>query len=158
MSLDRFKTAQASRESGISTALCELRSGAKVSHWIWYVFPQLAGLGKSEKAIFYGLADFDEARDYLRDELLRSRLVAVTAEAAARLREGVPLLTLMGSEGDCVKLSSCLTLFDLAASDLAVDPALAPELMQLRANASEVLAATAAHGVPRCAYTLAQAR
>src|SRR4051812_2087791 len=108
MSLDRFRSAQDSPHSGIATALAELEKGRKTSHWIWYVFPQLAGLGRSSTAQFYGIRDFAEAREYLRDSVLRERLVQTIAVVAKKLREGVPLEDLMGGATDSLKLVSSL--------------------------------------------------
>ena len=59
--LDRFKHAQEGRIDGFDSALAELKSGRKRSHWIWYVFPQLEGMGHSPMAVKYGLAGPDEA-------------------------------------------------------------------------------------------------
>ncbi len=70
-SLDRFVTAQ---ERDYAAALSELRDGAKRSHWMWYVFPQLRGLGRSAMAETYGIADLAEARAYLAHPLLSARL------------------------------------------------------------------------------------
>src|SRR3984893_12282895 len=62
--LDRFRDAQADTHSGFAAALGELEAGRKTGHWIWYVFPQLVGLGQSMTAVHYGLADAAEAADY----------------------------------------------------------------------------------------------
>lgn len=105
--LQRFVDAQ----TGIfDTALAELRAGAKRSHWMWFVFPQLAGLGRSPTAQFYGITSIDEARAYLAHPLLGPRLrqsvEALLAWAGRRTAEKI-----MGSV-DAVKLRSSLTLFD----------------------------------------------
>ncbi len=76
--LDRFKRAQEQPVDGFDTALSELQAGRKRSHWIWYIFPQLAGLGHSSMAVRYGLLGTAEAAAYLRDPVLRERLLAVT--------------------------------------------------------------------------------
>lgn len=68
MSLDRFLTAQ---QDTYATALAELRAGWKRSHWMWFVFPQLAGLGHSSTARFYAIQDLDEAAAYRQDEWRR---------------------------------------------------------------------------------------
>lgn len=69
--LDRFVAAQA----GVwAQALAELKAGRKTSHWMWFVFPQIAGLGRSETARFYAIADVAEARAYLAHPLLGARL------------------------------------------------------------------------------------
>ncbi len=72
--LDRFRKAHDASRAGFAVALRELHEGRKTSHWIWYVFPQLAGLGQSPTAVHYGLAGPDEAADYLRDPVLGERL------------------------------------------------------------------------------------
>ncbi len=153
MSLDRFKTAQASAESGIVTALAEIRRGRKTSHWIWYVWPQLVGLARSDTARRYGLADLEEAINYLQDDELRRNLLNITAAAAEHLAAGVPLLELMGSEGDGRKLASCMTLFDAAATRVP-QPELQADMSALRTMATTILDGLDAQGVPRCAFTL----
>ena len=70
--LDRFLTAQ-SRD--YTTALREIRSGRKRSHWIWYIFPQVAGLGMSSTSQYYAISGLDEARAYLREPTLRAHLL-----------------------------------------------------------------------------------
>src|SRR6187401_3720923 len=76
--LNRFIEAQNAARSGFDAALSELRAGQKRSHWIWYVFPQLRGLGSSPMADFYGIAGAAEAAAYLRDPLLGERLSEIT--------------------------------------------------------------------------------
>lgn len=95
MSLQRFLTAQNSKEAGFSAALDELRSGQKTGHWIWYIFPQLAVLGRSSTAQFYGLVDLEEACAYLRDPLLRDRLLTAANAVQTQLARGVRLSVLM---------------------------------------------------------------
>jgi uncharacterized protein (DUF1810 family) len=73
--LERFVTAQA---SVIATALAELKAGRKRSHWMWFVFPQLRGLGHSSMATFYGIASLHEARAYLAHPVLGPRLELCT--------------------------------------------------------------------------------
>ena len=68
--LARFVEAQ---ENSYATALAEIRAGAKRSHWMWYIFPQLRGLGQSPTAHYYGIASIDEARAYLDHDLLGPR-------------------------------------------------------------------------------------
>ena len=74
MSLERFHEAQAGRGAGYDTALAEIRAGGKRSHWIWYIFPQIEGLGGSSTARAYALQDLGEACAYLRDPILRCAL------------------------------------------------------------------------------------
>jgi uncharacterized protein (DUF1810 family) len=107
--LRRFVDAQ----TGIfDSALSELRAGRKQSHWMWFVFPQLAGLGHSQTAQYYGIASLDEARAYLEHPLLGSRLnqsvEVLLPWAGERTAEQVlgPI--------DAMKLRSSLTLFDRA--------------------------------------------
>jgi uncharacterized protein (DUF1810 family) len=143
--LSRFHAAQAG-PSGHAQALAELRAGRKLSHWIWYIFPQLRSLGRSSTARLYGLAGLEEAQAWLADPLLEPRLLDCTRAAAAATRRRVGLLRLMGSEVDVMKLMSSMTLFAAAAG---------PKDAELRALAEELLAAGEAQGWPRCAHTLA---
>ena len=108
--LDRFIAAQADTYDG---ALAELTAGRKRSHWMWFTFPQIAGLGRSSTAIHYAIADLDEAHAYLAHPLLGSRYLAC---CAALLRhEGADARAIMG-EIDALKLRSSLTLFDAAGA------------------------------------------
>jgi uncharacterized protein (DUF1810 family) len=103
--LDRFVEAQ----NGIyEQALDELRTGRKRTHWMWFVFPQIAGLGTSEMARFYAIADRDEALDYMNHPLLGSRLRAC-AEALVAV-EGRSAHDILGSPDD-LKAKSSMTLF-----------------------------------------------
>jgi len=105
--LDRFVEAQAST---YETALAEIRGGAKRSHWIWFIFPQLAGLGRSPIAQFYGIQSADEARAYLDHPVLGPRYF----ECVAAL-QGLPTNDPVAVFGavDAMKLRSSLTLFEL---------------------------------------------
>ncbi|GAU82360.1 DUF1810 domain-containing protein [Bosea sp. BIWAKO-01] len=107
--LQRFVTAQ---EPIFETALAELRAGRKRTHWMWFVFPQLRGLGLSPTAERYGLASLAEARAYLAHPVLGPRLVACTA--AILEIEGQSAHAIFGSPDD-MKLRSSLTLFALAS-------------------------------------------
>jgi uncharacterized protein (DUF1810 family) len=107
--LDRFVEAQA---HGVhDRALAELRSGRKRSHWMWFVFPQVAGLGSSPTSRRYAVGSVEEARAYLRHPVLGPRLLecarAVLAHADLSARQ------LLGSPDD-VKLRSSMTLFAVA--------------------------------------------
>ncbi|MBO4316687.1 MAG: DUF1810 domain-containing protein [Mailhella sp.] len=112
--LSRFKKAQ---ERDYPSALAEIRSGRKRSHWIWYVFPQLKALGHSGNAKYYGMEDLAEARAYMADPLLRRRLIEIS-EALLALDLSDPL-AVMGSPDD-LKLRSCMTLFREAAPEETV--------------------------------------
>lgn len=105
MTLDRFVEAQ-SRDYEI--ALEEIRSGRKRSHWMWYVFPQIAGLGNSEKSRRYAIRDVEEAAAYLAHPLLGARLVEITTALLAL--DGRSAREIFGTPDD-MKLRSCCTLF-----------------------------------------------
>jgi uncharacterized protein (DUF1810 family) len=154
-SLDRFTAAQASPDAGFDAALSEIRAGRKRGHWIWYVLPQLRGLGVSAASVEYGLDGVDEAAAYLRDPTLRDRLVTIAAAVAEQLHAGVTLDQLMGSAIDARKLVSSLTLFGRVAAQLR-DEEGAMAHRQLAALARDVLAKAAAEGYPACDYTLAR--
>ena|SRR5689334_5087947 len=105
--LQRFIDAQ---ESIYETALAELRAGSKRSHWMWFIFPQLRGLGLSPTAQFYGIASLDEATAYLGHPLLGTRLrECVDAILPWSGRLGAEVI--FGAT-DALKLRSSLTLFD----------------------------------------------
>jgi uncharacterized protein (DUF1810 family) len=109
MSLERFLKAQ---EKSYAGALAELQAGSKRGHWIWWILPQMRGLGTSEYAVFYGIADKDEAAAYLAHPVLGARYRECVAVIHGHLCEGrVDPLTLMGSEIDVMKLRSSLALF-----------------------------------------------
>lgn len=110
--LQRFVDAQAAT---LDQALAELRAGAKRRHWMWFVFPQVAGLGQSPTARHYAIAGREEARAYLAHPLLGPRLIeatrAVTAAAPGRSAEAI-----LGGI-DAIKLRSSMTLFAAVADD-----------------------------------------
>jgi uncharacterized protein (DUF1810 family) len=109
--LDRFVTAQ---EPVIETALDELRAGRKRNHWMWFVFPQMLGLGISRTSELYGIVSLEEARAYLAHPVLGPRLKACTQAVMAV--EGRTLREIFGSPDDA-KFRSSMTLFALAAED-----------------------------------------
>lgn len=118
MDLDRFVVAQ-DRDATYDRALAELRAGRKTSHWMWFVFPQLAGLGRSPTAQAYAIADLAEARAYLAHEVLGLRL-RECCRALLGL-EGVSADQVLGGV-DATKLRSSMTLFALAAPEEPVFP------------------------------------
>jgi uncharacterized protein (DUF1810 family) len=117
--LQRFVTAQ---EPVMDRVRAELRRGRKASHWMWFVFPQVAGLGSSPTAQHYAISGLDEARAYLAHPVLGPRLVECARLAAAV--EGRSAREVFGSPDD-LKLRSSMTLFARAAPD---EPAFAAVL------------------------------
>lgn len=115
--LSRFHRAQ---RGSYADALEEIRAGRKRSHWIWYIFPQLQGLGFSSTSQFYALRDLDEARAYLADPVLRERLLEISGALLAL--PGSDPSAVMGYPDD-LKLQSCMTLFELADPECPVFPA-----------------------------------
>jgi uncharacterized protein (DUF1810 family) len=107
--LDRFVRAQA---SVYPVALAELRAGRKQSHWMWFVFPQLAGLGRSEMSVRYAIGSLDEARAYLDHPVLGPRLRECASALLAT--EGRTAEQVLGAV-DAMKLCSSMTLFSRAA-------------------------------------------
>jgi uncharacterized protein (DUF1810 family) len=112
--LDRFVTAQDGVYESVTT---QLRAGRKTGHWMWFVFPQIAGLGMSAMSQRYAIASLDEARAYLAHPVLGPRL----AECARILTElgGHSAEEVFGGI-DAVKLRSCMTLFARASEDDSV--------------------------------------
>ena len=111
MSLDRFVQAQ-EKGGSYDRALAELKAGEKTGHWIWWIFPQLKGLGTSHNSIFYGLDDEAEAQAYIQHPVLGARYRECVAVVHGHLCQGgVAPLALMGSEIDVMKLRSSLALF-----------------------------------------------
>ena len=109
--LQRFMTAQA---PVFASALQELKKGRKRTHWMWFVFPQLRGLGSSSMATFYGIGSLEEARAYLAYPLLGPRLVLCTETVLAI--KGKTLREIFGSP-DYMKFGSSMTLFARASDD-----------------------------------------
>jgi uncharacterized protein (DUF1810 family) len=153
MSLERFREAQAREWAGYDTALAEIRAGGKRSHWIWYIFPQIEGLGRSSTARAYAIRDLNEACAYLRDPILRARYEEIAAAVSEELARGIRVEDLMGGRTDALKLVSSLTLFRAAAEQLArVDPTFASLAERLTA----LLGQTKEQGYPACDFTLAR--
>ena len=112
--LKRFLKAQ---KKTYADALAELKAGRKTGHWIWWVFPQMRGLGTTEYSVFYGIVDEAEAIAYLQHPVLGARYRECVAVVHGHLCRGrVDPLTLMGSEVDVMKLRSSLKLFLSVAS------------------------------------------
>lgn len=100
-----------------STALSEMKNGRKASHWMWYIFPQLKGLGKSSTSSYYGITDLEEAKDFLNDAYLGSNLLEISS--ALLEIECNDASKVMGKPDD-LKLKSSMTLFVLASSKESV--------------------------------------
>ena len=109
--LGRFLEPQ---RTAYTIALKEVRSGRKVTHWMWYIFPQLRGLGYSAYAQYYGVEDLEEARGYLTHPVLGQRLREITY-AVLELRE-TDAMKIFGCP-DNIKFRSCMTLFAQVSED-----------------------------------------
>jgi uncharacterized protein (DUF1810 family) len=151
--IERFLEAQ-DADGEFESALAEIVAGRKQGHWIWYVFPQLSGLGASHMSQRYGIRGREEAVAYLRHPVLHARLLAITTAVARQVRNGIPLTTLMGSSIDAQKLVSSLTLFGSVARSLHA-AGTADGNAALASLADEILVAAASEGYPGCAYTSA---
>ena len=103
--LERFITAQKDK---YAIALAEIKAGRKRSHWMWFIFPQVKGLGMSELSSFYGITDLHEAEAYLNHPVLGQRLRAICQELEKLATNDAH--EIFGSPDD-LKLKSCLTLF-----------------------------------------------
>ena len=112
--LERFYKAQ---EYDYEKALSEIRNGRKESHWMWYIFPQIAGLGRSTTAEYYAIKSKEEAKGYIEDPVLGKRLIEISqallqvSSADAEMVMGWP---------DNLKLRSCMTLFAEVAPEQPV--------------------------------------
>ena len=111
MDLTRFYEAH---KADYASALEEIKGGHKQTHWIWYIFPQLAGLGFSTMAQYYGIRDLEEAKAYVQDPVLGRDLIEIS-NALLTLDTSNPT-QVMGYPDD-MKLRSCMTLFMIAAPE-----------------------------------------
>ena len=98
-------------------ALAEIQRGRKVSHWMWYIFPQLRGLGHSSTAQYYGLDGLREARAFATEERLIGNLRAITKTLLAQPRRNAHAIF---GNTDAMKLRSCMTLFEIADPDCSL--------------------------------------
>ena len=105
MDLSRFTKAQ---EQDFKTAFKEIKNGRKMSHWMWYIFPQIQGLGKSSTSQYYGIKDLNEARAFINDPYLGGNLKKISM-ALLELEEN-NAVAIFGKPDD-IKLKSCMTLF-----------------------------------------------
>jgi uncharacterized protein (DUF1810 family) len=151
----RFNSAQKDKNSGYAQALMEISAGHKTSHWIWYIFPQLKALAGSSTAIFYGIVDFEEACDYLRDPVLFNRYDEIVTQVEQHLKKGVSPTLLMGSDIDAMKLTSSLTLFREVASFLdSHDKEPKQNFNALKNRCDNIFTLLEKHNYYRCAHTL----
>lgn len=109
--LNRFVVAQ---NYCYDDAVSEIKNGKKETHWMWFIFPQIVGLGISERAIYYSIADIGEAKLYLEHEVLGPRLVKITREL---LKLGSDDPVEIFGELDALKLNSSMTLFDSVSDE-----------------------------------------
>ena len=113
--LGRFVVAQNARDH-YATASAEIARGAKLSHWMWFVFPQIIGLASSAQSLAYAIADLEEAHSYLAHPVLGRRLREITALANEHVAKSARDIF----SSDDVKFHSCMTLFSLAAAGESV--------------------------------------
>lgn len=109
--MERFIEAQ---ERHYQLALTEVQAGKKQSHWIWYIFPQMRGLGRSYFAHMYGIRDREEAEEYLNHEVLGKRLREITAALLAHEERTAEEIF---GDLDAMKVRSCMTLFDIISPE-----------------------------------------
>lgn len=103
--LQRFHKAQ---ENTFADAFREIKNGKKISHWMWFIFPQIAGLGRTETSKYYAIRNLNEAELYLKDEVLGQRLIDISKQLL--LIKDKSAYQIFGSPDD-LKLKSCMTLF-----------------------------------------------
>jgi len=103
--LERFIDAQ---EDLYETALIEIRKGKKESHWMWFIFPQIVGLGQSDVSKYYAIQDIEHATEFLNHTVLGKRLTAISKELLTH--RGLRAEDVFGFP-DNMKLKSCMTLF-----------------------------------------------
>lgn len=111
MHLSRFLEAQ---ENTYSSALREIKSGRKTSHWMWFIFPQITGLGSTDYSIKYSIKSVNEARSYLKHPVLGKRLIEISSELLNI--QGKSALDILGSP-DNKKLRSSMTLFNYVSGN-----------------------------------------
>ena len=112
--IQRFITAQEQSYDGYKQALSEIQQGRKTSHWIWYIFPQIKGLGHSYMSEFYGISGLEEAQEYMKNETLSTRLREITNALLAHSDKSAD--DILGYI-DAKKVKSSMTLFDAVCPD-----------------------------------------
>lgn len=110
MNLERFIEAH---NDSYEIALSEIKNGKKRSHWMWYIFPQIKGLGRSTTAIYYSINDINEAKEYYSNDILHNHLIEIYKEL---LKQSGDIKYIMGYP-DYMKLHSSLTLFHCVDKD-----------------------------------------
>ena len=113
---EKFLRAQEGAYGSYASALKEIRRGRKDGHWIWYIFPQIAGLGSSCMSEKYALHSLQEAREYLRNKLLRKRLVEISEALLENMKDIQEIMW----DPDDLKVRSCMTLFREADPSIPV--------------------------------------
>ena len=109
--LSKYKLAH---QRDYEITLTEIRNGRKLSHWMWYIFPQVKGLGRSSTSEYYGIQNLDEAKEFLADDYLGKHLVEISY---ALLQIDCNDAKMVMGRPDDIKLKSSMTLFSLATSD-----------------------------------------
>ena len=112
--LDKFIKAQ---QEDYNQALKEIKGGRKLTHWVWYIFPQIKGLGTSNTALYYAIECLDEAKEYLKNDYLRHNLLEIS-QALLDLDSNNPT-EILGYPDD-LKVQSCMTLFYYADPSITV--------------------------------------
>ena len=112
--LDRFIKAQ---DKLYDIAYSEIKNGRKESHWMWFIFPQIQGLGSSNLAVYYSIDSLGEAKEYMNHPLLGKRLIDISNEL---LKHDCSINTILG-DIDSLKLNSSMTLFSLVSEDKVFD-------------------------------------
>lgn len=118
-SLDRYIKAQ---KDDYELAKNEIKTGKKIRHWMWYIFPQIKGLGQSETSKYYEIRDLEEAESYLNDDILGNRLLELVK---ILLDININNIVDIFGEIDSIKLKSCMTLFDYVSDNNIFDKVLA---------------------------------
>ena len=103
----KFLSAQDGAYGSYKQALAEIKNGKKVNHWIWYIFPQIEGLGHSSNSQHFAISSLNEARQYLADDVLRKRLIEISEEL---LKQEGSAESILGKV-DAMKVRSSMTLF-----------------------------------------------
>ncbi len=153
-----FLSAQSGATAGYVTALAELESGHKSGHWIWYIFPQLAGLGHSGMAQKFAISGDVEARAYLAHPVLGPRLLAAQQVVFQQVSPPASrsLIGLLGGKVDAQKLVSSCTLFGYVAQGLLTDgdAAVVERARLVATTCRQILAIAERQGLPPCFTTL----